>query len=250
MLKAISAQTGGQSSPICPEPPTRALPAVSHRGRPRDKSNYNTFIAHNLGPHQPRSCGPLWQPAELAQHTLFGIQVKDLYSCQRLSGQPVLCPLSLRDTVLSRPERDRCHSHAVGTKLHGLQKCRRLKLDLADKVRPGTKCRKCGTWWPQETNTGKGKGQGHGKPRDYGHGKTTWPRKPAGDQLLDSPPGLSRLRPLKQNKEQSTAAELLATTWDVIPEPIQTKLQALGPTGGTGAHRATQVPHDSAYRML
>ena len=46
--------------------------------------------------------------------------------------------------------------------------------------------------------------------------------------MLDSPPGLHRPRPLKQNKKQAAAAELLATTWEVIPEGIQTKLMALG----------------------
>ena len=33
---------------------------------------------------------------------------------------------------------------------------------------------------------------------------------------------------LKQTKEQATAVELIASTWDVIPEGIQTKLTALG----------------------
>ena len=105
-----------------------------------------------------------------------------------------------------------------------------LKLDMqwADKVRPGTKRRKCGIWWTPETSTGKGKGQGHGHPRQQGHGKTTWPRKQHGEQLLDTPLRLTKLRPLKKEKEQHTAADLLATTWDVIPENIQTKLQALG----------------------
>ena len=96
-----------------------------------------------------------------------------------------------------------------------------------DKLRPGARCRKCGQWWKQLATTGKGKGQGHGQAKPYGHGKT-WPRKQAGDHLLDTPPGLSRLRPLKQHKEQATAAELLASTWDVIPDHIQTKLTALG----------------------
>ena len=89
----------------------------------------------------------------------------------------------------------------------------------ADKVRPGTRCRKCGQWWPQTTSTGNGKGQGHGQTKANGHGKT-WPRKQAADQLLDTPPGLFQ--------SAASQAELLASTWDVIPGPIQAKLAALG----------------------
>ena len=96
-----------------------------------------------------------------------------------------------------------------------------------DKMRPGTRCRKCGQWWDHYATTGKGKGQGHGQAKPLGHGKA-WPKKSPGTQMLDSPPGLHRPRPLKQNKEQAAAAELLATTWEVIPEGIQTKLMALG----------------------
>ena len=68
----------------------------------------------------------------------------------------------------------------------------------------------CGTWWPNTTKaTGKGKG---------------WYRK-ATDGLLDTPPGLKQLKPLKKAKnQQAAAAELLAITWDVIPEGIQGKL--------------------------
>ena len=47
--------------------------------------------------------------------------------------------------------------------------------------------------------------------------------------MLDTPPGLHRPRPLKQNKDQAAAAELLASTWDVIPEGIQSKLTAPPP---------------------
>ena len=96
-----------------------------------------------------------------------------------------------------------------------------------DKLRPGTRCRKCGQWWDHYATTGKGKGQGHGQAKPLGHGKA-WPKKSPGTQLLDSPPGLYRPRPLKQNKDQAAAAELLATTWEVIPEGIQAKLMALG----------------------
>ena len=97
----------------------------------------------------------------------------------------------------------------------------------ADKLRPDTRCRKCGQWWQQPSSSGKGKGQGHGQAKAFGHGKT-WPRKQASPQLLNTPPGLNRLWPLKQHKDQATAAELLASTWEVIPEPIQAKLTALG----------------------
>ena len=56
------------------------------------------------------------------------------------------------------------------------------------KVRPGTKCRKCGRWWA----------------------------------------GLTKFKPLKRTKVQQEATELLSTTWTNIPEDIQGKLQALG----------------------
>ena len=39
---------------------------------------------------------------------------------------------------------------------------------------------------------------------------------------------MNQLKPLKKNKNQQSAAELLATTWDVIPNEIQGKLAALG----------------------
>ena len=52
----------------------------------------------------------------------------------------------------------------------------------------------------------------------------------------DLPRGLDRYttrthtkpRPLRKPKDQQQAAELLQATWDVIPDTIQTKLQALG----------------------
>ena len=45
---------------------------------------------------------------------------------------------------------------------------------------------------------------------------------------MDTPPGLNRPRPLRRPKDQQQAAELLTANWDVIPDTIQTKLQALG----------------------
>ena len=39
---------------------------------------------------------------------------------------------------------------------------------------------------------------------------------------------LNRFKPLKKTKNQQSAAELLATTWEVIPSEIQNKLAALG----------------------
>ena len=96
-----------------------------------------------------------------------------------------------------------------------------------DKLRPGTRCRKCGTWWQNMAATGKGKGQGHGQHRAPSKAQP-WPRKQPATQVLDTPPGLPRLRPLKQSKEHASAVELIASTWSVIPEGIQTKLAALG----------------------
>ena len=94
-----------------------------------------------------------------------------------------------------------------------------------DKLQPGTRCRRCGTWWTTgAATTGKGKGQGHGGRAPHTTRNTTWPKK----ALTDSPPGLSRPKPLRKPKDQQTAAELLTATWDVIPEDIQHKLQAVG----------------------
>ena len=70
------------------------------------------------------------------------------------------------------------------------------------------------------------KGQGHGN-RGKTFNNAKWPKKTYAEALLDSPPGLQKLRPLKKGKNQQTAADLLATTWDVIPGEIQSKLQAL-----------------------
>lgn len=57
---------------------------------------------------------------------------------------------------------------------------------------------------------------------------TTWPKKTYQEALMDTPPGLTKPRPLRRPKDQQQAAELLTATWDVIPDTIQTKLQALG----------------------
>ena len=94
-----------------------------------------------------------------------------------------------------------------------------------DKIRSGNKCRKCGTWW-EITSNGKGKGQGHSQ-----QAKTLmkgWPKKSYQEALLDTPPGLSRPRPLRRPKDQQQAAELLTANWESIPDTIQSKLQALG----------------------
>ena len=44
---------------------------------------------------------------------------------------------------------------------------------------------------------------------------------------MDTPPGLNKPRPLRRPKDQQQAAEMLTATWDVIPDSIQTELQAL-----------------------
>ena len=97
-----------------------------------------------------------------------------------------------------------------------------------DKKNPGTRCRRCGTWWSQgSAPTGKGKGQGHGQGKKSSS-NIAWTKSSSTDAHLEPPPGLHKLKPLKKTKNQQTAAELLATTWDVIPNEIQTKLAALG----------------------
>ena len=95
----------------------------------------------------------------------------------------------------------------------------------SDKLRPDTRCRKCGMWWPS-SRTGIGKGKGQGRPtRTSGNGN--WQTSQA-SELLDKPPGLHRLKPLKKSVPNPTAVELLASTWEVIPTDIQSKLQTLG----------------------
>lgn len=50
----------------------------------------------------------------------------------------------------------------------------------------------------------------------------------ANQQWLESPPGLSKMKPLKRSKVQQEATELLSTSWASLPEETQTKLQAFG----------------------
>ena len=85
-----------------------------------------------------------------------------------------------------------------------------------DKIKPNTKCRRCGTWWPTSTG-GAGKGKGYGRPTTKV--RPTWP---------ETPPGLGRVKPLKKTKVQQEATELLATSWSTLPEDTQARLQALG----------------------
>ena len=71
-----------------------------------------------------------------------------------------------------------------------------------DKVRTGTKRRKCGAWWP-ETSSRDGKGKGYGRP-------TT--KTMANQQRLEAPPGLTKIKPLKRAKVQQEGTELLSTS--------------------------------------
>ena len=48
------------------------------------------------------------------------------------------------------------------------------------------------------------------------------------NELLDKPPGLQKLKPLKKTMPTQAANEILASTWDVIPAEAQSKLQTLG----------------------
>ena len=96
----------------------------------------------------------------------------------------------------------------------------------SDKLKPHTRCRKCGTWWPS-SRAGIGKGKGQGRPANKTYGNGNWPSSQTSD-ILDKPPGLHRLKPLKKSMPNPTAVELLASTWEVIPTEIQPKLQTLG----------------------
>ena len=87
-----------------------------------------------------------------------------------------------------------------------------------DKLRTGTKCRRCGTWWP-DTHTHTGKGKGYGRPPTKHHPNQQW---------LETPPGLTKIRPLKKTKVQQEATALLNGSWSTLPEETQIKLQALG----------------------
>ena len=91
-----------------------------------------------------------------------------------------------------------------------------------DKLRPDTRCRKCGTWWPTP-RTGIGKGKGQGRPH---RPNDSW--RQSHNDLLDKRPGLSRLKPLKKSMPNQSANDLLTSTWEVIPPDVQTKLQTLG----------------------
>ena len=91
-----------------------------------------------------------------------------------------------------------------------------------DRLRPDTRCPKCGTWWPRvPTNSGgAGKGKGQGRPtKTTTSWQTTW---------LDTPPGLGRTKPLKKTKIEKEAADLLEPVWSVISTDLQDKLQHLG----------------------
>ena len=72
--------------------------------------------------------------------------------------------------------------------------------------------------WPT-TSASTGKGKGYGKPSN---------RHTRGQQGLQPPPGLAKVRPLKISKVQQEATELLSTTWTTLTEDIQSKLQAIG----------------------
>ena len=87
-----------------------------------------------------------------------------------------------------------------------------------DKLRQGTKCRKCGAWWPTTDKT-TGKGKGYGRPTNQAMTYRTWP---------EPPPGLNKLKPLKRTKVQQEATELLSTASTSLSEDTQTKLQAIG----------------------
>ena len=69
------------------------------------------------------------------------------------------------------------------------------------------------------SHLGKGKGQGRPTGKTLMNPASQWP---------EPPPGLTKFKPLKKNKVQQEATELLASTWTVLPENIQNKLQALG----------------------
>lgn len=73
-------------------------------------------------------------------------------------------------------------------------------------------------WMTPSTSTGKGKG--YGKPsHKHQRGQNTW---------LETPAGLSKVRPLKISKVQQEATDLLSTVWTTLNEDTQTKLQAIG----------------------
>ena len=112
------------------------------------------------------------------------------------------------------------HSSSWGRTYVVCQKC--SNWIWQDKLRPDTRCRKCGNWWPS-TRAGIGKGKGQGRPSKP---NDSWHR--GGHELLDKPPGLQKLKPLKKSMPNQTANDLLTSSWDVIPPEVQTKLQHLG----------------------
>lgn len=79
-----------------------------------------------------------------------------------------------------------------------------------DKLQPGTRCRRCGTWWPT-THTAN---------------QPTKP-KPATSNGLNHHQAF-KVKPLKRSKVQQEATELLSTAWSSLSDDAQTKLQALG----------------------
>ena len=77
-----------------------------------------------------------------------------------------------------------------------------------DKVRSGTKRRKCGSWWPEPSHH-NGKGKGYGKPSNRATSNQAW---------LESPPQLTKIRPLKKSKVQQEATDSLANSWTALSE--------------------------------
>ena len=103
-----------------------------------------------------------------------------------------------------------------------------------DRLTPGTRCRRCGTMWAT-TSPSTGKGKGYGKPNNKApRGPQTW---------LETPPGLSKVRPMKISKVQQEATELLAAAWTTLPEDTQSKLQAIGKARSTSTPRCVEDPH-------
>ena len=91
-----------------------------------------------------------------------------------------------------------------------------------DKLKPDTRCRQCGTWWPALTviQGGTGKGKGQGRPtKTEARQQASW---------LETPPGLGKLKPLKKTKIQKEATDLLEPVWSGVSHELQDKLQHLG----------------------
>ena len=100
--------------------------------------------------------------------------------------------------------------------LHTLQQIQLYQLDLAGSAYSRYTLQK--VWATTSPSTGKGKG--YGKPNNkVPRGPQTW---------LETPPGLSKVRPMKISKVQHEATELLAAAWTTLPEDTQSKLQAIG----------------------